>query len=102
VDGGRFVVSLAGESQWVRNVRAADGEAVLIQRSREGVRLVEVPVEDRVPVIRAYISGDDGPWDGSPAATVDAYFGLGPNPTSAEIREVAGYYPTFRVQSIRN
>ena len=41
--GERYLVALAGESQWVRNVRAADGHAVLRRRGPCRVRLAEVP-----------------------------------------------------------
>src|SRR5208337_2630133 len=53
-DGEHYVVSLAGESQWVRNVRAASGRVVLGRRERRAARLVEVP---------------PGQWLGRPAFT---------------------------------
>ena len=42
-NGNDYLVALAGESEWVRNVRAADGQAVIGRRQRQAVRLVEVP-----------------------------------------------------------
>jgi len=53
-DGARYLVSTRGEADWVRNVRAA-GRGTL---ERHGVaqpfRAVELPVEERAPVIAAY------------------------------------------------
>lgn len=52
--GSRYLVSPRGETEWVRNLRAA-GAGVL--RTRAGVerfRAVEVPVADRPQVIAAY------------------------------------------------
>src|SRR5690606_36276762 len=44
VDGGRYLVAMLGErTNWVRNVRAADGIATLRHGRREDVRLEEVP-----------------------------------------------------------
>ena len=42
-DGGHYLVALAGESEWVRNVRAAGGRVVPGRRQRHAARLVEVP-----------------------------------------------------------
>ena len=53
-DGARYVVSTRGESEWVRNLRAA-GEAELQRKgSTERVRAAEIPVTERPPVIEAY------------------------------------------------
>ncbi len=38
-DEERYLVSPRGESEWVRNVRAAGGEAVIRRRGRQTVRL---------------------------------------------------------------
>ena len=56
-DGGRrYLVAIRGNTQWVRNVRAAGGAAQLrLGRRAESVRLVEIPVADRVPVLRLYL-----------------------------------------------
>lgn len=53
-EGGRYLVAVRGETQWVRNLRAA-GECELRRRGRV-YRYVaeEVSVEDREPVIAAY------------------------------------------------
>lgn len=54
VDGGRYLVSPYGESEWVRNLRAA-GAGDLRQHGRtEHVHAEELPVEERTPVIDRY------------------------------------------------
>jgi deazaflavin-dependent oxidoreductase (nitroreductase family) len=54
--GARYLVSPRGESQWVRNLRAA-GTGELRRRGRaEAFRAVEIPVEERAPLIDAYLA----------------------------------------------
>jgi hypothetical protein len=54
VGGERYLVSMLGEGvNWVRNVRAAGGEALLRHGRREEVRLEEVAPERRAPVLKA-------------------------------------------------
>lgn len=55
-DGGRYLVAMLGEkANWVRNVRAAEGRAVLRHRHRDAVRLEEVAPELRAPILRRYL-----------------------------------------------
>ena len=54
--GSWYLVSMFGEdANWVRNVRSADGRATLIHGRRRSVRLVEVPVVDRPPILKRYL-----------------------------------------------
>lgn len=54
--GERYLVSMLGErANWVQNVRAADGWAVLRHGRRERVRLEEVPIEQRAPILQRYL-----------------------------------------------
>ena len=56
VDGQRYLVSMLGDRvPWVRNLEAARGRAVLYHSRREAVRLVEVPVALRAPILKAYL-----------------------------------------------
>jgi len=98
VGGQEYLVSLAGESEWARNVRAAGGRVVLRRRGARPVRLVELPPGERVPVIVAYISREGRASAKSIARTARYYFGLGPDPSVDEIAAVAGFYPVFRVE----
>src|SRR5439155_8945088 len=46
--GERYLVAMLGErTNWVRNVRAANGQVMLRHGQREAVRLDEVSVEER-------------------------------------------------------
>ena len=98
-DGEHYVVALAGESQWVRNVRAAGGRVVLGRRERRAARLVEVPPEQRAPVIRAYLLRW-GRRAGSRAVAREArfYFGVSAEAPLREIQDVAEHYPVFRIE----
>jgi hypothetical protein len=105
-DGEQYLVALAGESQWVRNVRAAAGRVVLGRvvlgraRRRRAATLVDVPVKDRAPVIRAYmLRGGRHPGSTQVAREARDYFGIGAESTLAEVGSVADRYPVFRVAS---
>jgi deazaflavin-dependent oxidoreductase (nitroreductase family) len=54
-DGERYLVAMLGENaNWVRNVRAAKGQAVLRHGRREAVRLEEVNASARAPILQRY------------------------------------------------
>ena len=53
--GKDYSVALAGESQWVRNVRAAGGDAVIRRGRARHVRLEELPPADRPDIIAEYL-----------------------------------------------
>jgi hypothetical protein len=46
---------LGPESDWVKNVEAAHGDAVIRQGRRRRVRLVAVPPTQRAPILREYL-----------------------------------------------
>jgi deazaflavin-dependent oxidoreductase (nitroreductase family) len=100
-DGKHYLVALAGESQWVRNVRAAGGRVVLgRRRGRHAATLEEVPVRDRAPVIQAYmLRWGRRPGSAQVAREARDYFGVSSDPTLAEIASVADRYPVFLVVS---
>ena len=52
--GARHVVSTRGESEWVRNVRAAGEVELRGKGSAQRFRAVEVPLAERAPIIAAY------------------------------------------------
>ena len=89
VDGQRYLVSMLGDDvQWVRNVRAAGGRAVLRSGDREDVRLDEVPVDQRAPILRAYLQRAPGARPHVPVKK-DAPL--------AEFERIAAAFPVFRV-----
>jgi deazaflavin-dependent oxidoreductase (nitroreductase family) len=94
-DGQQFFVSLAGESAWVRNVRAADGKAVILSGGRHPVRLEEVSREERAPIMLAYVLKRAFTHSGAQASR--HFFGLGPNPTLAEMQGLADRYVVMRI-----
>jgi len=79
--GARYLVSTRGESEWVRNVRAAGEVQVRSKASRTRYRAVEVPVEDRTPIIEAYRA--------KAGRTVTAYWNKLPDPAD---------HPVFRLE----
>src|SRR5262245_32659240 len=61
VNGQRYLVSMLGdEAQWVQNVRAAHGKAFIRSGGRTEVHLEEVPVDQRAPVLKAYLQRAPG------------------------------------------
>jgi len=93
--GQRYFVSLAGEVDWVKNVRAAGGQAVLISRRRVPIHLEEIPQADRAPVLLAYVQKRAFTHSGAQASR--HFFGLGPRPTLEEMERIAERYLVFRI-----
>src|SRR5215207_1559836 len=55
-EGQRYLVAMLGEGvNWVSNVRAAGGHAVLRHGRRETVRLEEVEPGGRAPILKRYL-----------------------------------------------
>ena len=91
VDGQRYLVSMLGYNvQWVQNVRAAGGRAVLRSGGREEVQLEEVPVDQRAPILRAYLQRAPGARPHMP---------VNKDAALAEFQRVARAFPVFLVAS---
>jgi deazaflavin-dependent oxidoreductase (nitroreductase family) len=91
-DGQRYFVSPRGEAEWVRNVRAAGGEVVIRRRGRQGVRLEELPTEQRAPILKAYL--------GENAWSTQQHFGVDPKAELAEFEGIAARHPVFRIKDV--
>jgi hypothetical protein len=89
-EGERYLVSMLGEgTDWVRNARAAGGEAVLRRGRREPVLLVEVPVVERARVIQA--------WYKVTWTSTQPHLGIDPAANLDEFERIAPAHPVFRI-----
>jgi hypothetical protein len=95
--GDHHFVSLGGEASWVKNVRASAGKAIIISRKRIPVHLQEIPLQDRAPVLLAYVQTRAFTHSGAQASK--HFFGLAPNPSLQEMAQIAGRYVVFRIEA---
>ena len=93
--GRSYFVSLGGESEWVRNVRAAQGKATILSRRRTLVRLVETTPEERAPILLAYVQRRAFTHSGAQSAR--HFFSLGPHPTLEQMKAIANRYIVFEI-----
>jgi hypothetical protein len=87
VAGQRYLVSMLGECAWVRNARS-NPDATIVKRRRQRVRLEELPVPERAPIIQEYLRVAPG---GRP------HIGLGADATLEECDRVAAIHPVFKI-----
>ena len=88
-EGERYLVSMLGEqANWVRNVRAAGGQAVLRHGQREAVRLEEVAVAQRPAILRRYLALAPGARPHIP---------IGRTAPLADFAPIAPRIPVFRI-----
>jgi len=91
IDGQRYFISMLGEkAQWVQNVRAAGGRALLHSGEREEIQLEEVPAGARAPILKEHMRRAPGV---RPHIPVDKDAAL------AEFQKVAAGVPVFKVVS---
>ena len=90
VDERRFLVAPRGETQWVRNVRAAGGCSLRVGRRSEDVRVEELRDRDKPAVLRPYLQR--WKWE------VGQFFdGVGPDSTDDELLAIASNHPVFEI-----
>ena len=90
--GERYLVAMLGErANWVHNVRAAGGAAVLRRGTRTAVRLEEVPVAERAPILKRYLEVAPG---ARAHLTVDRH-----EPVEA-FEPIAADHPVFRIRPL--
>lgn len=90
-EGGRYLVAPRGNTQWVRNMRAAGGGRLVVGRRIEEFEAIEVPEPERPPLLRAYL--EKWKWE------VGAFFdGVGPDSPDAELLRIAPDHPAFRLK----
>jgi deazaflavin-dependent oxidoreductase (nitroreductase family) len=88
-EGERYLVAMLAErANWVRNVRAAEGLAVLRHGRREAVRLEEVDPDARAAILRRYLQV-------APAAR--ALIPVNRKDPLRAFERIAAQYPVFRV-----
>jgi deazaflavin-dependent oxidoreductase (nitroreductase family) len=93
VNGERYLVSMLGENtNWVQNVRAAGGKAVIHSGGHEVIQLEDVPVEQRAPILKAYLQRAIGARPHIPVSK-DAPI--------TEFEKIAADYPIFKVQTMK-
>jgi len=55
VGGARYLVAPRGETEWVRNLRVAGGGELRLGRTREVIRVEELPDDAKPPILREYL-----------------------------------------------
>jgi deazaflavin-dependent oxidoreductase (nitroreductase family) len=90
-DGTRYLVAPRGETQWVRNIRAAGGDGELaLGRKVEHFHSTELSDEEKPDVLRAYLKR----WK----AEVGVFFdGVSSKSSDADVRRIAPQHPVFRI-----
>jgi deazaflavin-dependent oxidoreductase (nitroreductase family) len=90
LEGRRYLVSMLGQDvNWVRNVRAADGRAVLRHGPREVVHLDEVVDPGaRAPVLRRYLAVAPG---------ARAHIPVDRRGPLKDFAAIAAQFPVFRI-----
>ena len=90
-EGERYLVAPRGETEWVRNMRAAGGGELRLGRTREPIRTVELADTEKPPVLRAYLQ--KWWWE------VGRFFeGIARDASPDDLRRIAPGFPVFRLR----
>jgi hypothetical protein len=93
VAGQRYVVSMFGTiSDWVHNLDAANGDAVISHSGSVHVRLVKVAPEERAPILQEYVRV---------ASSGRKHFPLPVGAPLADFAAIASQYPVYRIEPAR-
>ncbi|MBU3066597.1 nitroreductase family deazaflavin-dependent oxidoreductase [Nocardia sp. NEAU-G5] len=93
IDGGRYIFQAFPKAAWVANVRAADTVTLTRGRKSSTARLVELPVDERRPVLHALVAA-------SPASVGNRFVttGLAETATPDGVAAAASRIAVFRVE----
>jgi len=94
IGGKRYLVAPRGETEWVRNLRAARGGELRLGRHRELIGVDELPDEAKPPILREYLRR----WK---METGKFFDGVTAESPESELRRIAPRHPVFRVLAYR-
>ena len=90
-DGSRYLVAPRGNTQWVRNLRAAGTGELRLGRKAEPFAATEIADDAKPAILRAYLK--HWKWE------VGVFFdGVDAKAPEAKLREIASGYPIFRIE----
>lgn len=90
-EGADYLVAPRGQTQWVRNIRAAGGGRLRLGPRRFEFAAVELPDERKPELLRTYLTR--WKWE------VGQFFdGIGPDASDAQLLAIAPKHPVFRVE----
>lgn len=90
--GRRYLVAPRGETNWVRNARAAGRVTLHKGRRHEEFAVHEVGVAERPELLKAYLDGF--------ALTVQRYFPIPRGSPASDFATIAERYPVFELTPI--
>ncbi len=90
-EGARYLVAPRGNTEWVRNLRAAGEGELRLGSKRVTIQASEIGDEEKPPVLRAYLQN----W----ASVTKGSFGVDENATDEELRDISPNHPVFRITS---
>jgi deazaflavin-dependent oxidoreductase (nitroreductase family) len=91
IGGARYLVAPRGNTQWVRNLRAANGEGELrLGRKTDRFRATEIGDDEKPAILRAYLKR----WKFEVGVFFD---GVDAKAPEEELRRIAPGYPVFRL-----
>jgi deazaflavin-dependent oxidoreductase (nitroreductase family) len=89
-DRTRYLVAPRGETQWVRNLRAAGTGELRVGRRVESFRATEIADADKPDILRSYLRR----WK----MEVGVFFdGVAPDASDQDLLAIAGRHPVFRI-----
>jgi deazaflavin-dependent oxidoreductase (nitroreductase family) len=94
IGGKRYLVAPRGETEWVRNLRAARGGELRLGRHREPIGVEDLPDDLKPPILREYLRR----WK---METGKFFDGVTVESPESELRRIASRHPVFRVLSRR-
>jgi deazaflavin-dependent oxidoreductase (nitroreductase family) len=90
VGGERYLVAPRGQTQWVRNIRAAGAGELRVGRRTESFRIAEVGDDRKAPILRDYLRRWG--WE------VGAFFeGVDKFASDDDLARIAPGFPVFRI-----
>jgi deazaflavin-dependent oxidoreductase (nitroreductase family) len=89
-EGASYLVAPRGQTQWVRNLRAAGGGELHIGRRAEKFTATELADADKPALLRAYLKN----WKFEVGVFFD---GVGPDASDEQLLAIAPGYPVFRI-----
>ncbi len=91
LDGEEYLLSPPGNTQWVRNIRAAGTARLLRGRRVREIRVSEIDDAAKLPMLRAYLQR----WGGA----LGRYFeGVNGKSSDAELLRIAPDHPVFQLE----